>query len=413
MGPLLWNIGYNWVLRGVLLPRMTVICYADDTLVTARGSSYAEAARLATVGATLVVQRIRMLGLEVALHKTEAIYFHGPRDGPPLGAQITVDGVRVPVGKNIKYLGLTLDSRWAFKEHFKRLSPKLVGTALALGRLLPNVGGPSITCRRLYATVVKSMALYGAPVWVEALNADIRSLLRNPQRTMAIRAIRAYRTVSATAALVLAGTPPWELEAEVLDEVHKYKVECRARGERPVLEEIEGIRRDASDAVLARWEEDLESVRYGRRTVDAIRPVLRRWMERRHGSLTYRLVQVLTGHGCFGDYLHRIQRETSPMCHECGAARDSAQHTLAECAAWSRQRSALTNVVGTDLSLPSVVKAMLDNDRSWDAMVSFCEEVMTEKETMERLREGEAQADAIRRRRPGGRRRQFGRNLPP
>lgn len=411
LGPLLWNIGFNWVLRGLLLPRMNIICYADDTLVVSRGRSYAEVARLATVGTTLVVERIRMLGLEVALSKTEAIYFHGPRDGPPVDAHISVNGFSVPVGKTMRYLGLTLDSRWGFEQHFTKLAPKLVATALALGRLLPNIGGPKSSCRRLYTTVVRSMALYGAPIWVEAMNPKIRALLRSPQRAMAMRAVRAYRTVAASAALVLAGTPPWEMEAEVLDIVYKHKVEQRARGERLTIEEMERIRQDAHDVVMERWAEDLETAEFGRRTVDAIRPVLQQWVERKHGFLTYRLVQVLTGHGCFGDYLHRIKREVSPVCHECGAAQDSAQHTLEECDAWSRQRRSLVAEVGRDLSLPSVVKAMLDSDRSWEAMVSFCEEVISQKETAERFREGDAQADAIRRRRPGGRRRQFASQL--
>ncbi|CAB0028687.1 unnamed protein product, partial [Trichogramma brassicae] len=71
LGPILWNIGYDWVLRGANLRGVDVICYADDTLVTARGKSVSEAAALATAGVAQVVRRIRMLGLEVALNKTE------------------------------------------------------------------------------------------------------------------------------------------------------------------------------------------------------------------------------------------------------------------------------------------------------------------------------------------------------
>ncbi|XP_046974741.1 uncharacterized protein LOC124541012, partial [Vanessa cardui] len=70
----------------------------------------------------IAVHRIRALGLEVALHKSEALVFHGPRNVPPSG---------------------------------------LVAAAGALGRILPNVGGPGGSCRRLYSGVVRSMALYG------------------------------------------------------------------------------------------------------------------------------------------------------------------------------------------------------------------------------------------------------------
>ena len=59
------------------------------------------------------------------------------------------------------------------------------------------------------------MALYGAPVWLDALDKGKNlSLLRASQRIMAIRAARGYRTISFEAACVLAGSPPWDLVAE-------------------------------------------------------------------------------------------------------------------------------------------------------------------------------------------------------
>ncbi|CAB3234516.1 unnamed protein product [Arctia plantaginis] len=132
LGPLLWNIGYDWALRADFPPGLGVICYADDTLVTARGANFQEAARLATRGISLVVRRIEALGLRVALDKTEALLFHGPRRGPPPGASIVVNSVLVPVQAQMKYLCLILDGRWLFDEHFRHLAPKLVGAATSL-----------------------------------------------------------------------------------------------------------------------------------------------------------------------------------------------------------------------------------------------------------------------------------------
>lgn len=37
LGLMLWNFGYDVVLRAVLPPGFDVVCYADDTLVMARG----------------------------------------------------------------------------------------------------------------------------------------------------------------------------------------------------------------------------------------------------------------------------------------------------------------------------------------------------------------------------------------
>ncbi|CAH2106726.1 unnamed protein product [Euphydryas editha] len=136
----------------------------------------------------------------------------------------------------MRYLGLTLDGRWSFGPYFDQLAPRLQNAAAALGRLLHNVGGPDSPCRRLYAGIVRSMALYGAPLWVDALSAHNKALLRRPQRVIAVRVIRGYRTVSWTAASLLAGDPPWELQAEVLAKVYQFRSGQRANGECPSVD---------------------------------------------------------------------------------------------------------------------------------------------------------------------------------
>lgn len=82
-----------------------------------------------------VVDGTRGLGLQISLQKTEA-------GGPPR-SWIMVGGSCVQVGDQINYLGLLLDGRWRFDVHFDRLAARL--------------------------GVVRSMALYGAPIWAGAL----------------------------------------------------------------------------------------------------------------------------------------------------------------------------------------------------------------------------------------------------
>ncbi|KAJ0180637.1 hypothetical protein K1T71_004041 [Dendrolimus kikuchii] len=142
----------------------------------------------------------------------------------------------------MKYLGLVLDSRWDFSAHFRQLLPRLKGAAGALSRLLPNVGGPNATCRKLFEGIVRSMALYGAPVWSDRLTAKNAALLRQAQRILAVRAIRGYRTVSFEVASLLAGSPPWDLEARVLASLYVWRKEALARGTRPAPREIEACR---------------------------------------------------------------------------------------------------------------------------------------------------------------------------
>ncbi|XP_045459789.1 uncharacterized protein LOC123670332 [Melitaea cinxia] len=101
----------------------------------------------------------------------------------------------------------------------------------------------------------------------------------------------------------------------------------------------------------------------------------------RYRRLRLPLEPVLTEHDCFSDYLCRTaQREPTTGCHYYGAEVDSAQYTLEVCSRWVALRRVPTTVLGGDLSLPSVITAMLGNDESRKATVSFCETVMSQKE---------------------------------
>ncbi|CAB3220326.1 unnamed protein product [Arctia plantaginis] len=369
LGPLLWNIGYDWVLRGAFLDGVAVVCYADDTLVTARGKTHHEATLRATAGVAQVVERIRRLGLEVALHKSEALFFHGLRRKPPEGSSLTVGGIRIGIEPSIRYLGLVLDGRWDFGYHFRGLVPKLVGAARALARLLPNMKGPDDSCRRLYSGVVRSMALYGCPVWAGALKASNVAILRRPQRMLAIRIIRGYRTISFEAASLLAGTPPWDLEARALAALYQWRKEAQELGRCPEIREIDDRKSQLRQVIIGEWRERLGQPSAGHAVIAAVRPVMEDWLERRHGTLSYRLTQVITGKGCFGDHLCLIRKEPTPECHHCdGQTVDTALHTLAECPAWVEQRRDLVAAIGVGvLSLDSLIAAIVRSESAWNS----------------------------------------------
>ena len=69
------------------------------------------------------------------------------------------------------------------------------------------------------ASVVLLKLLYAALVWANALkNHAIQKKLFSAQRSVALRIVSAYRTVSTGAVLVLASVPPIDLLAEEMQE---------------------------------------------------------------------------------------------------------------------------------------------------------------------------------------------------
>ncbi|XP_073967380.1 uncharacterized protein [Choristoneura fumiferana] len=125
------------------------------------------------------------------------------------------------------------------------------------------------------------------------------------------RVSRGYRTISGEAACVLAGSLPWDLDAKALAAVYRWREEARSRDHWPAPREVDAKRKELFQAAVDTWRTRLEHPTAGIRTVEAIRPVLRDWLEREHGALTFRLTQVLSGHGCFGRYLYKIARRAN------------------------------------------------------------------------------------------------------
>lgn len=146
-------------------------------------------------------------------HKTEAIILSRKRNYEL--PRLLVGGHSIEVKRSLKYLGVTLDSHLTFRRHVEGVSGQAARTALALGRLMPNVGGPTQDKRALLMSVVNSRLFHAVHAWAEKAtkfdvnNNEINRALRNA----AIRIFRAYRTVFAEGAQFLAGFLPGDLLA--------------------------------------------------------------------------------------------------------------------------------------------------------------------------------------------------------
>ncbi|XP_011147396.2 uncharacterized protein LOC105187940, partial [Harpegnathos saltator] len=325
----------------------------------------------------------------VAEKKTEAIFLHG-KAVKLLQAQIRVGTYKVPIEAQMKYLGLVLDSIWYFKEHMNRLVPRLKVLSACLGRLMSNIGGPGQRARRLHVGVLNSVALYRAPIWAEALavNHRMREQLRKTHKILADRVIRGYKTISHEAATTLASMPPLELQALMYRRMYfgKKELQGRIKEDEALARAIREMKHQTRQALLHRWKRMLAHAIYGRRVFEAVQPCLHEWVGRDFGTLTYRLTQVLTGHGCFGEYMCRIGKEPTAKCHHCDYGHDSAQHTVQDCPAWVVERGVVARELGQDLSLPTAVRSMLESERNWGVFASFCEAVMLQKEAAEKIR---------------------------
>ncbi|KAL4084097.1 hypothetical protein QTP88_029413 [Uroleucon formosanum] len=215
LGPLLWNVAFDTVFRLPLPAGATIIGYADDTLVVSEGNTLAALQDCANAALATVAGHIGDLGLRLAVDKTEAVVFkaqYGPAD-----LRLRIGDQAVRVCESLKYLGIVHEAKgtW-YGAHYRAAADKARRVMAALRGLMPNLGGPRESRRRLLTSVVHSVMLYGAPTWAPDL-AHSRTgpkVLASVQRLAALSSVRAYRTVSYEAGTVVARTIPIALMAE-------------------------------------------------------------------------------------------------------------------------------------------------------------------------------------------------------
>jgi hypothetical protein len=109
------------------------------------------------------------------------------------------------------------------------------------------------------------------------------------------------------------------------------------------------------------------------------------WVNRTHREMTFRLTQLMTGHGCFNRFLRRIGRAPSVGCSHCGPTdelgdeEDDAHHTLQRCEVFECDRECLVLTIGP-FDSGDLVRLMLESPANWRAVVTFVEDVMSTKE---------------------------------
>ncbi|XP_011684746.1 PREDICTED: uncharacterized protein LOC105448080 [Wasmannia auropunctata] len=149
----------------------------------------------------------------------------------------------------------------------------------------------------------------------------------DPYRNIPMGICGRDRIVSYQAAFLLARVIPVDFLAKKYMKVFTDTRAVQAEEIRVTYWIRERIRKMALDRALNRWKEDY--ARSGTTAVEIRRIlVLQYWYKHIHGYLTYRMTQVMTGHGYFNDYLYRIGKAPGRDCSHCDDPCDFNYYTL-------------------------------------------------------------------------------------
>ncbi|XP_052742931.1 uncharacterized protein LOC128198962 [Bicyclus anynana] len=130
--------------------------------------------------------------------------------------RVRMAGSTIEMVDEIKILGLILDKKLTFNSHVKHVCTKVLNIYKPLARSAKiNWGLRPEIIKTIYVSVIEPIVLYGASIWAPAAQKlTIQKHLNAIQRGFALKILKAYRTVSLTAALALAGLVPLDLRVQ-------------------------------------------------------------------------------------------------------------------------------------------------------------------------------------------------------
>jgi hypothetical protein len=118
--------------------------------------------------------------------------------------------------QKIKYLGIIIESKLKFREHIMYISRKCTQLIHALSKSAKQCWGLSHEALyTIYKGAILPLLLYGAPVWIAALEKECNKTTHNRvQRLNNIKIAKAFRTTSKEALCTLTVLTPIVIKAE-------------------------------------------------------------------------------------------------------------------------------------------------------------------------------------------------------
>ena len=214
LGPVLWNIMYDGVLRLRFPQGVDIVGFADDIVLTVTRGSTEEVGYNASLAIKMVEDWMKRHMLELAHHKTEVVMISNRKSAQSVSVQ--AGSATIESRRELKYLGVILDDRLSFTTHVDYACKKASGAIAALTRMMANTSGVYADKRRLLASVSTSIVRYGFSAWQPGIKTEHnRAKLSSTHRLMCLRVASAYRTVSGAAICVIATMIPITLFLEV------------------------------------------------------------------------------------------------------------------------------------------------------------------------------------------------------
>jgi ribonuclease HI len=223
-GPGFWNIQYNSLLDLEFRKQTKVIAFADDLLIAVKAEGIREAENITNIEINKISIWAKNNKINFNEQKSKVMVISRRKRKENKDILVYLNNKPLEQVQTIKYLGLIIDSKLNFREHIMYISRKCTTLIHALSKSAKLCWGLSHDAlKTIYKGAISPLLLYGAPVWVEALEKECnRRVFNRVQRLINIKIAKAFRTTSNEALCALTGITPIVIRAE--EEAKLYNI---------------------------------------------------------------------------------------------------------------------------------------------------------------------------------------------
>jgi len=351
LGPTLWNIVYDHVIRILERWYPDTCVYADDTFIIVTANTAAVLKMRVESCITRVNNILAEIGLELSINKTEVLtrirkpLWQRVDAGPVEDFHYNVSGTILHPKECIKYLGVKVDNKLSFRDHLDYIIEKSKKRLPLMQGLCRNMYGYQYQARKIMLnSYILSLLMHCSSIYYQRLQLKTyRQKIEKLQRRTNIIICRVYRSISGMSVGLLAAEEPLSLR------IVERSVHWLIRKGRPVqhwghLTRVEdtddGLVRDGhpitlpearklwKEDTLRKWEQEWAEYPLSQWT-HSLFPTVESALNR-DWEPSFWSSQAMTGHGVFKAHLAGRGLASSDDC-PCGFGPETAEHVLREC----------------------------------------------------------------------------------
>lgn len=214
LGPQIWNITMDKLLKTDTGDKTDLVAYADDLAVLVAGETRKEVIKETEKFLRVPVDWAKERGLKFSKEKSVMVPLKG---GLVPGFTASFGEDRIKAVNEVKYLGIIISEGLSFVKQVIRVSR----TSQEMFSRLKSVkrskwGLSSAHALLLYKAVYMPRVSYGAELWYEKVmtKKNTEKILESAQRRALLAISGAYKTTSTKALQVITGLPPLHLVIE-------------------------------------------------------------------------------------------------------------------------------------------------------------------------------------------------------